>query len=557
MKLTSHTRTMLLLLAALLFLFVPWLGLTPFNTKGEPREAIVAMSMLQSGDWLLPVSHGGDIPYKPPFLAWCIAVCSLITGHVAEFTSRLPSAVAVVCLAMSACCFVRRRLGGMWRGVMTALVMVTMIEVWRAGWACRVDMLLTAFMFGAMVALYRYRASGYRGLPWGAVVLMTGAVLTKGPVGALLPCLVAGVFGLIRGDRFWPLLGRLSVVAVVSMIVPALWYYAAWQEGGDEFYRLMMEENIGRLTGTMSYSSHENPFYYNFVTLIAGVLPYTLLLLMALFGVNWGGLRKKTNRTMLENLWHRLRTANEADVYAVVAPVIVFAFYCIPKSKRSVYLLPMYPFIAYWVVRALEWMIVKMPRAVKTYGGIIASVAVIIGVLVIVGAAVALPGSLSAVSPGIVGTIIGVCVLAGGVVLFVAIRRSDARQVAMGAVGLTMLTLTLLSAAVLPGLLGAKSDLPAACEVERVVPEGVVYGYVAEPLMRFYTINFYLGDRMHRYDDDLPTEGYMLVGKKDMEEWRRIYGEIYDVDTVLDFNQRSCDIRQPFMLVRLHVAEEQ
>ena len=37
----------------------------------------------------------------------------------------------------------------------------------------------------------------------------------------------------------------------------------------------MLEENIGRLTGQMSYESHEQPFYYNFITLIAGCLPWT------------------------------------------------------------------------------------------------------------------------------------------------------------------------------------------------------------------------------------------------------------------------------------------
>ena len=57
----------LTLLAVSALLLLPWLGETFFNRKGEPREAIVAVSMLQSGDYILPVNYGGDIPYKPPF----------------------------------------------------------------------------------------------------------------------------------------------------------------------------------------------------------------------------------------------------------------------------------------------------------------------------------------------------------------------------------------------------------------------------------------------------------------------------------------------------------
>lgn len=53
--------------------FLPFLGCAPFFTKGEPREAVVALSMIKSGNWILPLSNGDVIPYKPPFLAWCIA----------------------------------------------------------------------------------------------------------------------------------------------------------------------------------------------------------------------------------------------------------------------------------------------------------------------------------------------------------------------------------------------------------------------------------------------------------------------------------------------------
>ena len=39
-----------LLILCIISLF--WfLGAAPFNTRGEPREAVVAMSMLQDGNW--------------------------------------------------------------------------------------------------------------------------------------------------------------------------------------------------------------------------------------------------------------------------------------------------------------------------------------------------------------------------------------------------------------------------------------------------------------------------------------------------------------------------
>ena len=75
---------------------LPFIGLNEFHTKGEPREAVVSLSMLLQDNWILPINNGGDIPYKPPFFHWCIAVVSLILGGVSEFTSRIPSSLSFV-----------------------------------------------------------------------------------------------------------------------------------------------------------------------------------------------------------------------------------------------------------------------------------------------------------------------------------------------------------------------------------------------------------------------------------------------------------------------------
>ena len=42
---------------------VPFLGETIFYSKGEPREAIVAYTMLESGNWILPMNYGVEIAY--------------------------------------------------------------------------------------------------------------------------------------------------------------------------------------------------------------------------------------------------------------------------------------------------------------------------------------------------------------------------------------------------------------------------------------------------------------------------------------------------------------
>ena len=146
-------------------------------------------------------------------------------------------------------------------------------------------MVLSALIVLAIYQLYKWGERNLRGIPWTAILCMSGAILTKGPVGMVLPCLVVGVFLWIRTGRFWHVFGKFVAIGLGACALPMLWYLAAWRQGGDEFLTLVIEENVLRFLGKMSYESHENPLYYNFLTVFAGYVPYTLLALLSLFAL--------------------------------------------------------------------------------------------------------------------------------------------------------------------------------------------------------------------------------------------------------------------------------
>ena len=326
---------------------LPFMGLTDFHTKGEPREAIVAYSMIETGNWTLPVNNGGDIAYKPPLFHWCIAALSSIAGKVTEYTSRMPSALALIAMVLGGFLFYAKRRGAS-VALLMGLITLSNFEVHRAGMNCRVDMMLTAFIVLALYQLYRWCEKGQKGFPWIATLFMGCATLTKGPVGILLPCMVTGVFLLIRGTSFFKAFFSMALVAITSCILPALWYIAAYQQGGDNFISLVMEENFGRFMGKMSYESHENPAYYNIITVVSGYAPYTLLVLLSLFSLTYGKITGKP-REWWQRFTTYIREMDSTRLFSLLSIVLIFVFYCIPKSKRSVYLLPIYPFIAYFL----------------------------------------------------------------------------------------------------------------------------------------------------------------------------------------------------------------
>ncbi|MFR1986743.1 MAG: ArnT family glycosyltransferase [Prevotellamassilia sp.] len=380
---TLHRRyAWMLALICIISLFF-FLGETLFNTRGEPREAVVAVSMLEHGNWVLPVNNGVDMAYKPPFFHWLIATFSLLTGGVTEYTARIPSALALAAMVLAGYGFYAKRRGAEVAFLM-GLITLSNFEVHRAGVACRVDMVLTLMMVWALYQLYRWVERDMQGLPWWGILALSGAFLSKGPVGLGLPCLTVALFAWVRGKGFARIFGRFFVVGLLACILPAIWYVAAYQQGGQRFWDLVYEENVLRLLGKMSYASHINPWPYNVMTVITGFVPYTLLVLMSLFVLHY----RKPSFGSLGDAWARfrtyIRTMDDARLFSLMSFVVIFVFYCIPKSKRSVYLLPVYPFLAYFLAEYILWLRDHHRRVLDWFGWVLASLAALLSLVFIV-----------------------------------------------------------------------------------------------------------------------------------------------------------------------------
>lgn len=539
-----------------LFLF---LGESLFNTRGEPREAVVALSMLQDGNWILPVNNGVDMAYKPPLFHWCIALFSMIAGGVSEYTSRMPSAMALALMVLVGYGFYARRRGNELAFLM-GLVTLTNFEVHRAGTNCRVDMLLAALMVMALYQLYRWGEKGLKGIPWLGILCLSGAFLTKGPVGMALPCLVTAVFLWIRGMKFRRIFLSFLAVGLAACILPLVWYVAAYRQGGDKFLQLVLEENVLRLLGKMTYASHENPAYYNLVTVIAGYVPYTLLVFISLFALKY---RKWSGRPVA--WWNRfrayIREMDDVRLFSLLSTVLIFVFYCIPKSKRSVYLLPIYPFLAYFLAEYLLYLIRKHVLVVKIFGGVIAGLSSLLLLVFFVlrrgwipdtifsGSHavqnVAFMHALEKVPLGFVSwLLLAVMVVAIGRFFSSLKKDVPASRLLYAVIGVIFTVFLGLDGLFQPAVLNVKSDKPIAERIAVIVPEGKLYSYRNDIIpgnrMHPFTINFYLGDRVMPFDVFEPEKGFLIVGNSEIDDFKQTYPD-YQVEEIFDSGHRSCD----------------
>lgn len=567
-KQDSYAWVLAILCIISLFLFI---GEAFFNTRGEPREAVVALSMLQEKNWILPVNNGVELAFKPPLFHWMIAAISFVTGAVTEYTSRMPSALALAVMVLAGYGFYARRRGAEVAFLM-GLITLTNFEVHRAGTNCRVDMLLSALMVLALYLLYEWGEKRLKGIPWLGILCLSGAFLTKGPVGMLLPCLVVAVFLWIRGMNFWRIFFSFFGIVLLSCVLPMCWYVAAYQQGGDRFLQLVLEENVLRLLGKMSYESHVNPLYYNFVTVISGYVPYTLLILVSLFFLKYKRIQSRPREW-----WTRFRTyirnMDDVRLFSLLSIVIVFVFYCIPKSKRSVYLLPVYPFIAYFLAEYMIYLVRNYRRVIVAFGNIMGGLSVLLFLVFVAVRCGIVPDSifsgkhaaenvafmhaLEQVPIGWKWIVLLLPLLA--VVLFFIIKGKERNtSLLYGMVGIVFTIFFALDGFYQPTVLNVKSDKLIAEQIKKIVPQGQIYSYRTDVYVANrthpFTINFYLGDRIVPFDVFLPDAGFLVVGQSDVEAFKETY-PTYEIKHLYDSRHRSCDDHKIIQLYQFRKIE--
>jgi len=324
----SRALVVPLLLASALFL--PAIGQRSIYHPDEARYAVLAKTMLQTGQWLVPQIADQLHLEKPPLFIWAIALVSIFTGGVTAASATLPAAVSGIA-GVAGTTLLGRRLFGARAGLMAGIVLATTPGYF---WHARLvfaDMMVTAFIVWSAWAFWRALDDPERERGWIALfyVCVALAVSAKGPAG-LMPLLTCGAFVVLErgvgGLRlFRPLMGL-----AILLLVWAPWGIAFIQHGGADFMHRVASEDyavhVGRWDRVSEVFSALGPLG------VAG-LPWSLFAPMAAVS----GLRSTEEPTR-----RRFRFLG-AWILAYVAVMTLMT------HKRDRYLLPAYPALALMV----------------------------------------------------------------------------------------------------------------------------------------------------------------------------------------------------------------
>lgn len=362
------------LLLLSLVLFFSRLGSLSLFDADEPAFAEATREMLLSGDWITPHFNFEPRFDKPILFYWLMALAYKSFG-IGEFAARVWSAMFATGLVLSIYLFGRQMLGPR-GGLIAALAFAANIGTAILARAAVTDMTLVFFMTWTLFSFFSaYRARGGRTLGYLLVAYLTMAlsVLTKGPIGLLIPLLVIGLFLVVRRKigtallSFRPLAG-LGLFAVIALP----WYILAMRENGWSFVQgFFVKHHLIRYLGVVS--GNTGAFFYFLPVVLVGFFPWSGMLPRAFVDL-W------SIRTRLRG---ELTAREELLLFAWLWFGVLFLFFSLSGTKLPSYIFPAFPALALLAGAGADHLFGESGRAVigeKSCDRVIAGIAGLLAV---------------------------------------------------------------------------------------------------------------------------------------------------------------------------------
>ncbi|HEY9846620.1 MAG TPA: hypothetical protein V6D03_10525, partial [Candidatus Caenarcaniphilales bacterium] len=210
------------------------------------------------------------------------------------------------------------------------------------------DMLLNACLGGSLLAFFLGYAQPERRAVqarWYITfyVLIALAVLTKGPVGIVLPGLIIGTFLLYLG-KGQEVLREMQLVrgALIVLVLVVPWYVLVIAANGKAYLNSFFGyHNLERFTHVVN--QHAGPWYFHAIVIFIGFLPWSVYLPAAIAQLQFWARRQ----------WQQQPRAAHLGLFSFFWFLGIIGFFTIAATKYFSYVLPAIPAAA--ILVALWW----------------------------------------------------------------------------------------------------------------------------------------------------------------------------------------------------------
>ncbi|MDE2118803.1 MAG: glycosyltransferase family 39 protein [Betaproteobacteria bacterium] len=339
----------------LLAVAVIWFGNIEYRKLIKPDEgryAEIPREMVVSGDWVTPRLNGLKYFEKPPLQYWATATAYTVFGEH-QWTSRLWTALTGFA-GLLLVWYAGTRLFGCAAGRYAAMllggsllyVLMAHINTLDMGVTFFITLGVAGLLLGQQAESDARTRRNWMYVAWAALGL---AVLSKGLMGLVLPGAALFLYSVAQRDiAVWKRM-HWGAGLLLFLLVTAPWFYLVMQANPEFFQRFFIYEHYLRFT-TKVHARYQ-PWHYFIPVLLAGMLPWTILMF-----------------DTLVRTWKNSARADRAfnpERFLLIWTVFIYVFFSVSSSKLPSYLLPMFPALALLMgkqvaemnVRRLFWLV--------------------------------------------------------------------------------------------------------------------------------------------------------------------------------------------------------
>ena len=290
----------------------------------ESNYALTAKEMVMSGDWISPQIYG-QYWFDKPILFYTVTAFAYLVFGCTEFASRFfPAIFGLASVALIG--WSGKKLYSEKVGFYSAIVLASSFEFFLISKMVITDSLLFFFFSLALISFLlgyeKNESKYYYGFYLGAAL----AVLTKGPIGILLPGLIITLFLLIKRD--FKALRSMKIISgsMLFLIIALPWYSTMIVLHGKNFIDVFFGTH-NFLRATVSEHPKDNVFYF-----------YTVVAILALFP--WVGFIPEIIKKITTNKLEILRM-NSKILFLILWVSCVFVFFQLIATKYLSYTYPL------------------------------------------------------------------------------------------------------------------------------------------------------------------------------------------------------------------------
>ena len=312
----------------------------PITDPVESNYVLSAITMLKHNSWISPMIYDHVWYDKPPLTYWALMITYKLFG-ISDFTSRIPNTLVAGASVALMYHIIYRISKNTFASVLCAILLMSTLQFWYISHAIITDGFL--FLFTLAIFGYSYLAftNNDKSAMVKAYIAAALAVITKGPIGIILPGLILLIYVCARyivhrKDEIYQVSKDIKLLfnpfgLLVFIAIASPWYIAMYSLHGEQFISGFLGlHNVDR--ALVSEHPKFDVWYYYLLIVPLSLLPWTPVIVYHLKDINW---------------------KDDFDLLGIIWFIVIVLFYSLVATKYLTYTLPA-------IIPCIIWAAVKI-----------------------------------------------------------------------------------------------------------------------------------------------------------------------------------------------------